>query len=162
MCDISNSFEIKPRSEIVDYGSYRPGILFGSFTDDNVTLIRAYCKKCDYSVLLLNSDSRTIRIENKMTGKWGWIKKLWACIDEEQQLYAAQYVYGFFQGKKWRCKYCINDNFFHLKNRIIASRNGDRLDNTVWPYIIYIPELEPPSVRDRIALIRGSQKKFFS
>ena len=84
MCNISRSFEIKHRSEIIEYGSYRPGILYGSFSDEDVALILAYCEKCDYSDRVEDPLARTIRIDNKMTVRWGWIKKLWACIDVEK------------------------------------------------------------------------------
>ena len=162
MCKISRSFQIKHRSEITDYGSYRPGILYGSFTDEDVSLILAYCEKCNYSAQVENPLAKTIRLENKMTGRWGWIKKLWACIDPEKEIYTAQFVYGFFQGKKWRSKYCINENFIKIKERIIAKRTQDKLDNSNWPYVVYLPELEPDTVREKIALIRGSVKKNYA
>ena len=161
MCNISRSFEIKHRSEVIDYGSYRPGILYGSFTDKDVALILAYCEKCDYSATVENKQAKTIRVDNKMTGRWGWLKKFWACIDPGKEIYSAQYVYGFFQGNKWRSKYCINENIIKIRERIIAKKTQDKLDNTNWPYIIYLPELEPSVVREKIAIIRGSVKKCY-
>ena len=162
MCNISRSFEIKHRSEITDYGSYRPGILYGSFSKEDISLIQAYCEKCDYSLVIESPIARTIKVYNKMTDRWGWIKKLWACIDPQKEIYSAQFVYGFFEGRKWRCKYCINENFIKLRERIVAKRTQDKLDNTNWPYVIYLPELEPQQVREKIATIRGSVKKCFS
>ena len=161
MCNISRSFEIKPKSQITAFGNYKPGILFGSFTDEDISLILAYCEKCDYSARVENQQAKTKRVENKMTGRWGWLKKFWACVDPEKELYAAQFVYGFFQGKKWRCKYSINENIIKIGERIRDKRTQDKLDNTNWPYIIYLPELEPSMVREKIAVIRGSVKKCY-
>ena len=160
MCNISRSFQIKHRGEFPDYGSYRPGILFGSFSEEDISLIEAYCVKCDYLAQVENPSARTIRVENKMTGRWGWIKKLWACIDPENEIYAAQFVYGFFEGRKWRSKYCINENFIKIKERIHAKRTQKKLDNTDYPYNIYLPELETDTVKEKIALVRGSVKKY--
>jgi hypothetical protein len=159
MCNISRSFEIKHRTEITDFGSYRPGILYGSFTEEDVSLIFAYCARCDYTAIVADTSSKTIRVDNKMTGRWGWIKKLWACVDPEKEIYAAQFVYGFFEGKKWRSKYCINENFIKLCERAKMAKNESRVDNSNWPYIIYLPELEPDQVREKIAIIRESRMK---
>jgi hypothetical protein len=158
MCEVSKSFQFKHRTEIQDFGSYKPGILYGSFSPDDIELVFAYCQKCDYTAMVADSSSKTIRVENKITGRWGWIKKLWACIDPGTDLYAAQFVYGFFKDNKWRVKYCINENFFSIRQRIDAKFTGDQLDNSVWPYIIYLPELETKQVRQKIAILRGSYR----
>ena len=159
MGNISKSFQVKHRSEFNDYGFYKPGILYGSFTIEDIELIFAYCKKCDYIAIVADTSFKTIRVENKMTGRWGWIKKLWACIDTENDLYAAQFVYGFYKDHKWRVKYCINENFLSIRQRIDAKSTGAQLDNSIWPYIIYLPDLEPGQVREKIALIRGCTLK---
>ena len=135
MCKISKIFQIKQRSEITDFGSYRPGILYGSFTEEDVSLIFAYCTRWDYKAIVTDTSSKTIRVDNKITGRWGWIKKLWACIDPDIGVFVSR-ILGFFQGKKWRSRYCINENILKIKERIIAKRTQDRLDNTNWPYII--------------------------
>ena len=67
MCNISRSLEIKHRSEITDYGAYRPGILYGSFTNEDVSLILAYCAKCDYSARIENPQSKTIRVDKRLS-----------------------------------------------------------------------------------------------
>jgi len=159
MCKISRSFQLRKRNEIVEFGLYKPGILFGSFSDEDVALILAYAVKCNYQAEIVDSKQRTIRIANKLTGHWGWIKKLWACIDPVEGLYSAQFVYGFFQEGTWRSKYSINETLISLAERIQAKRTQDQLDNSKWPYIVYLPELEPPTVRQKIAQIRGSKLK---